>query len=337
MILNWRMSPICGENSTDCIPSRSEGVVLLESVASIMVTIVSFVGNALVCICVYRDKHLRSVPNLFIINLAITNILLSTTVWPLWTVALTTGKWPVSQAACNFQGFQNHCLMTSLSLTITTLGVNRYVMLVYPFIYRILFKRKNAYRMIVVQWFVSILWAFLRFAGMGAFEFIPEIGMCVSRARKSLSILDLAILVVFNVLTIFCYWKVFTIIRRHVTNILPQGTNTSWPPATGPKAYYYDEVNFTKTSLLIFFAYGVSWLPLICFGVLMLAGVQLSRNLFLAAWFFIAISCSSHPIINIASNKLFRKGFYQVLCSCGFDYEANVTTRINEEPAPPQR
>lgn len=328
------MAPICGENSTNCISSRTEGIVLLESVASVMVTIASFVGNGLVCICVYRDKHLRSVPNLFIINLAITNMLVSTTVWPFWTVTLTSGKWPSSKAACNFQGFQNHCLMTSMSLTIAVLGVNRYVMLVYPFNYRILFQRKNAYRILVALWFISILWALLRFIHMDGYEFVPEIGLCESRARKALSILDLSILIVLIILTIFCYWRVFSIIRKHVSNVLPQGTNTSWPPATGPKAYYYDEVNFTKTSLLIFFAYGVSWLPLIIFGGLVVAEVQLPRNLLLVSWFLVAISCSSHPIITIGSNKLFRKGFYEVLCSCGFDYEANTTTRIDEAPPP---
>ena len=329
------MSPvICAENSTGCIPPRAEGIMLLESVASVMITLVCFFGNVLVCLCIYRDKHLRSVPNLFVVNLAITNVLLSTSVWPFWTVALTTGKWPSTTAGCNFQGFQNHCLMTSLSLTNTLLGVNRYVMLVYPFNYRILFKRRNAYHMIVVLWFVAIVWAILRFLHMGGYEFIPKIGLCESRGNKIMSALDLVVLVVFNLLTIFCYLRVFTIIRKHVTNVLPQGNSTSWPPPTGPKAYYYEEVNFTKTCLLIFFIYGLSWLPLILFGALLLVGVELPRNFLLASWFLIALSCAVHPVINISSNKLFRKGFYQLLCSCGFDYEANFTSRVGKAGLP---
>ena len=319
----------CGQNSTWCIGNRSDGVVLIESVASIMITIVCFVGNTLVCVCVYRDKHLRTVPNLFIVNLAITNILLSGTVWPFWAVALTTGKWSTTQAACNFQGFQNHCLMTSLTITMAVLGLNRYIMLVYPFHYRLLFKRRNAYKILTVQWFLAIFWAFLRFAHMGGYEFIPEIGLCASRAEKSVSIFDVTILILLNTLTLFCYYKVFTIIRKHISSVLPQGATTHWPPVTGPKAYYYEEVNFTKTSMLIFFTYGLSWLPLIIFAILSLADKDLPRNLLLTSWFFIVLSCALHPVINIASNKLFRKGFYQVLCSCGFDYESNVTTRLD--------
>ena len=324
----------CGQNSTWCIGSRSDGVVLVESVASVMITIVCFVGNTLVCVCVYRDKHLRTVPNLFIVNLAITNILLSGTVWPFWAVVLTTGKWPTTQAACNFQGFQNHCLMTSLTITMAVLGLNRYIMLVYPFHYRLLFKRKNAYKILTIQWFLAVFWAFLRFAHLGGYEFLPEIGLCESRAEKSVSIFDVTILVLLNILTLFCYFKVFTIIRKHISNVLPQGTNTPWPPVTGPKAYYYEEVNFTKTSMLIFFTYGLSWLPLIIIAILSLADMELPRNVLLTSWFFVALSCALHPVINIASNKLFRKGFYQVLCSCGFDYEANVTTRLDGAAAP---
>ena len=323
------MAPSCGHNATTCIETRPDGVVLLESVASVMVTLLCFVCNLLVCVCVYRDKHLRTVPNLFIVNLAVTNVLLSATVWPFWTVSLTTGKWSSGHAACNFQGFQNHTLMTSLSLTIAVLGLNRYIMLVYPFNYRMLFKRKNAYKILVVQWFLSVFWAFLRFAHMGGYEFLPEIGICESRGENMASMFDVGVLIVLNVLTLFCYWKVFTIIRRHISSVLPQGANTPWPPATGPKAYYYEELSFTKTSVLIFFTYGVSWLPLIFFALLSLAGVKLPRNVLLTSWFLVAISCATHPFINIASNKLFRKGFYRVLCSCGFDYEANVTTRLD--------
>jgi melatonin receptor type 1A len=328
------MTSNCGENVTECIENRSDGVVLIESVASVIITIVCFVGNLLVCVCVYRDKHLRTVPNLFIVNLAITNILLSATVWPFWTVSLTTGEWSSTQAACDFQGFQNHCLMTSLTLTMAALGLNRYIMLVYPFHYRIIFKRRNAYKMLVVQWFLSLLWAFLRFAHLGGYEFVPKIGLCSSRAKKSASIFDIIALVLLNILTLFCYYKVFTIIRRHISSVVPQGNNTPWPPATGPKAYYYEEVNFTKTSMLIFFAYGLSWLPLILLAILSLADVEIARSLMLTSWFLIALSCAIHPIINIASNKLFRKGFYQVLCSCGFDYEANVTTRLDGAALP---
>ena len=165
-------------------------------------------------------------------------------------------------------------------------------------------------------------------------EFVPKIGLCSSRAKKSASIFDIIALVLLNILTLFCYYKVFTIIRRHISSVVPQGNNTPWPPATGPKAYYYEEVNFTKTSMLIFFAYGLSWLPLILLAILSLADVEIARSLMLTSWFLIALSCAIHPIINIASNKLFRKGFYQVLCSCGFDYEANVTTRLDGAALP---
>ena len=301
-----------------------------------MIMIVCFFGNTLVCVCVYRDKHLRTVPNLFIVNLAITNMLLSSTVWPFWSVALTTGKWSSTQAACNFQGFQNHCLMTSLTLTIAALGLNRYIMLVYPFHYRILFKRQNAYKILVVQWFLSMFWGFLRFAHLGGYEFVPAIGLCASCAEKLSSVIDISLLILTNVLTLFCYYKVFTIIRKHISSVLPQGSNAPWPPATGPKAYYYEEVNFTKTSMLIFFAYGLSWSPLIFFALLLLSGVHLPRNALLTSWFLVAFSCATHPIINIASNKRFRREFYRVLCSCGFDYEANATTRLDGEvlPAP---
>ncbi|RMX45711.1 hypothetical protein pdam_00021185, partial [Pocillopora damicornis] len=75
------------------LPSRSLSVVIIEASICVALNITSLIGNSLVCIAAYRNLNLRSTTNLYIIALAVSDLLVATIEMPLTSSTLIVGKW----------------------------------------------------------------------------------------------------------------------------------------------------------------------------------------------------------------------------------------------------
>ena len=106
--------------------------ILTRSAKPLTVTMVCLIGNSLICIAVYRNAKLRSSTNLYIISLAISDIINAVIVMPFIVGVLITGKWPFGEAVCDFHAFFT---LFSVYVSPTTMGLtafNRYVRIVKP-------------------------------------------------------------------------------------------------------------------------------------------------------------------------------------------------------------
>ena len=122
------------------LQERAYGLVVLESGLMIVITILAVTGNSMVCWAVYRNQRLRTVTNIYVVTLAISDALLAVLSGPLTIVFLVTGEWRFSEAVCYFQGFfAFFCVFFSL-LLMTATAVNRYYRVVKPHRYGQRFK-----------------------------------------------------------------------------------------------------------------------------------------------------------------------------------------------------
>ena len=93
---------------------------------------VNFSVTVSLCIDVYRNARLRTSTNLYIISLAISDIINAVIVMPFIVGVLITGEWPFGEAVCDFHAFFN---LFSVYVSPTTMGLmafNRYVRIVKP-------------------------------------------------------------------------------------------------------------------------------------------------------------------------------------------------------------
>ena len=92
--------------------------------------IISVTGNSLVCIAAYRNPNLRSTTNLYIIALAVSDLLCATIEMPLTFTTLIIGRWDFGDTLCQIQGsvgvFANYGTSATLGLT----AFNRYMKIV---------------------------------------------------------------------------------------------------------------------------------------------------------------------------------------------------------------
>ena len=75
------------------LPFRSLAAVITGTSALLIMNIVSVIGNILVCLAVYRNPNLRSTTNLYIIALAVSDLICATIEMPLASAVFIIGKW----------------------------------------------------------------------------------------------------------------------------------------------------------------------------------------------------------------------------------------------------
>ena len=72
----------------------------------------------------YRNARLRSSTNLYIISLAISDIINAVIVMPFIVGVLITGKWPFGEAVCDFHAFFT---LFSVYVSPTTMGLTAFI------------------------------------------------------------------------------------------------------------------------------------------------------------------------------------------------------------------
>ena len=87
------------------LESRSTAIKVVEAGAMMALNITSLLGNILVCLSVYRNNRLRTTTNLYIIALAVTDLIAATLVMPPATGVLITGRWPFGETACQIHAY----------------------------------------------------------------------------------------------------------------------------------------------------------------------------------------------------------------------------------------
>ena len=111
----------------DELGSRSLFLTVLEAGLMTVLILLSLLGNILIVISVYRNTRLRTTTNLYIIALAVSDLLSAMFVIPLSTGVVIKGKWPFSQTACQIHAFIALFVIYISPVTMGLTAINRYV------------------------------------------------------------------------------------------------------------------------------------------------------------------------------------------------------------------
>ena len=83
---------------------RSKIEKIMEPFILTFLITVAFLGNVMICVTVCKSRRLRSVPNILVINLAVSDILMAIMCMPISLRVLISSKWPFVSVACDLQG-----------------------------------------------------------------------------------------------------------------------------------------------------------------------------------------------------------------------------------------
>lgn len=301
------------------LQERRDGLVVLESGLMMIINFLAFTGNMMVCWAVYRNHRLRTLPNIYVVTLAISDALMALLCMPMSVVLLVTGQWPFSGAVCHFQGF--FCFFFALYslLLMTATAVNRYFRVVRPNLYRQHFKVKSTFLSVVVITLFAALGAGLSSMTQWA-SFIVHYGKVICFMNFKSPELDMGYMAYLDVFYIaipigiisFAYYNIFKTIRKH---------NQEMNNARRGSILHLnvEEVKITKVLFASVLGFILCWGPIAVIDqVDSYTGQKavIPRQVFLLYIYLGFGSCSINPFIYGVMNRAFRSEFLKVLTFC---------------------
>uniref|UniRef100_A0A8D8QUD3 Orexin receptor type 2 n=1 Tax=Cacopsylla melanoneura TaxID=428564 RepID=A0A8D8QUD3_9HEMI len=133
-------------------PTSSEWVLIaLQSI----LFVVGLIGNALVCIAVYRNKSMRTVTNYYIVNLAVADFLVILICLPPTVVWDVTETWFMGLVLCRVVLYSQTVSVAVSVMTLTFISIDRWYAICYPLQFRSTTSR--AKYSIIFIWIASLL------------------------------------------------------------------------------------------------------------------------------------------------------------------------------------
>ncbi|XP_043087685.1 neuropeptide FF receptor 1 like 3 [Puntigrus tetrazona] len=105
----------------------------LFTLAYLFIFLLCLMGNGLVCAIVLRNRHMRTVTNIFILNLAVSDLLVGIFCIPTTLVDNLITGWPFSNMICKLSGLVQGTSVCSSVFTLVAIAVDRFRCIVYPF------------------------------------------------------------------------------------------------------------------------------------------------------------------------------------------------------------
>ncbi|XP_036383190.1 neuropeptide FF receptor 2a [Megalops cyprinoides] len=129
-------------------------VAAIFIVSYLLIFLVCMVGNGVVCFIVLRSKNMRTVTNLFILNLAVSDLLVGIFCMPTTLLDNIITGWPFGSLVCKMSGMVQGISVSASVFTLVAIAVDRFRCIVYPFKQKLTISTSTL--IIVIIWVLAI-------------------------------------------------------------------------------------------------------------------------------------------------------------------------------------
>ncbi|XP_074641406.1 neuropeptide F receptor-like [Tubulanus polymorphus] len=289
-------------------------------------------GNGLVCFVVARNPHMRTPRNIFIINLAISDLTLCLFTQPFNLVKLLFKEWALGVFMCKFVSMAQGTNVFVSTISITAIALDRFQVIVYPT--KDNMKKVGAAVALICIWWISLLMASPLLIFSQVVPFPPNTGqiklydVCIenldlSYAKGSYSIASMIVQYIVPILIVsIAHAKICNKLKYRMVSSQMSGSLTS-PNAIRKKEREARRKRRTNILLLtIALVFVLSWLPINILNILLEYKPDTYRYLdsklmFAICHLLVLSSACTNPVVYGWLNENFRKEFVSVLCcSC---------------------
>ncbi|NXG49595.1 NPFF2 protein, partial [Psilopogon haemacephalus] len=102
-------------------------------VSYLLIFLLCMLGNGVVCFTVLRSRHMRTVTNLFILNLAVSDLLVGIFCMPTTLLDNIIAGWPFGSLVCKMSGMVQGISVSASVFTLVAIAVDRVRCIVHPF------------------------------------------------------------------------------------------------------------------------------------------------------------------------------------------------------------
>ncbi|XP_072947222.1 prolactin-releasing peptide receptor-like [Epargyreus clarus] len=303
------------DNSTAPNPIEDKAVQAAFCTAYTIIFVVGIFGNALVCYAVIRNRAMQTVTNLFITNLALSDILLCVFAVPFTPLYTFLGRWVFGGLLCHIMPYAQGCSVYISTLTLTSIAIDRFFVIIYPFKPRM--KIKTCIGLIIFIWVFALSVTF----PYGYYMALQDV-YCAEKwpsdqIRKAFgAVTTIMQFVLPFIVMAFCYTCVSIKLNDRLKS-RPGSKNSKKEDAERERKRRTNRMLIAMVAI-----FGLSWLPL---NLINMSSDFYSfaedwtyyMILFFVAHFIAMSSTCYNPFLYAWLNENFRKEFKQILPCLG--------------------
>ncbi|XP_070425790.1 melanopsin isoform X2 [Equus przewalskii] len=138
----------------------------------LLVGLTGMLGNLTVIYTFCRSRGLRTPANMFIINLAVSDFLMSFTQAPVFFASSLYKQWLFGKAGCEFYAFCGALFGITSMITLTAIALDRYLVITRPLATVGVVSKRWAALVLLGIWLYALAWSLPPFFGWSAY--VPE-------------------------------------------------------------------------------------------------------------------------------------------------------------------
>ncbi|XP_077341094.1 G-protein coupled receptor 83 [Lithobates pipiens] len=299
--------------------SQNPMVKALLIVAYSFIIVFSLFGNVLVCHVVIKNKRMHSATSLFIVNLAVADILITLLNTPFTLARFVNSTWMFGKGMCHVSRFAQYCSLHVSALTLTAIAVDRHQVIMHPLKPRISTVRGVAY--IAIIWIMASCFSLPHaiYQTLFTFEYseVDIRSLCLPEFPEPSELfwkyLDLATFILLYVLPLLIISVAYTTVAKKLwlRNAIGDVTTEQYFALRRKKK------KTIKMLMLVVVLFAVCWFPLNCYVVLLSSQIIRTNNALYFAfhWFAMSSTCYN-PFIYCWLNDNFRSELKALLNMC---------------------
>ena len=292
--------------------TEEHGSLMLYVSVLIAVFCVGTVGNILIIGALFTHSKLRSLGNVFIGNLALSDLCVSTFVGPLAvTGVLRRDVFITNKALCALFPALAFITCGVSYLSIAAISLNRYTAICHHVAYPRIYNKKTVACFIALLWILPLTIVIPSNIGygLGKPEFYPDASLCVysrydDTANFGFTVYFIIVTYVAPYMIIcVCYLRIFNYTRRHQKRLMNYSTSQHL-------ARNVTNIRLMKSISVILLLLTVMWMPLaivMCFDYS--SAIVFPRWYHLFATGLALGNSSVNSVVYAASNPRFREGY----------------------------
>ncbi|XP_005526302.1 PREDICTED: probable G-protein coupled receptor 83 [Pseudopodoces humilis] len=299
--------------------SQKPTVKALLIVAYSVIIVMSLFGNMLVCHVVLKNKRMHSATSLFIVNLAVSDIMITLLNMPFTLVRFVNSTWIFGKAMCHISRFVQYCSLHVSTLTLTAIALDRHQVILNPLKQRMSLT-KGALSISVI-WLMATCFSLPHAVYQKLFQYnyreATVRSLCLpdfpEPAELVWKYLDLSTFLLLYLLPLLIITITYMRLAKKLWLRNAIGDITTQQYVT----HHRNKKKSIKMLMLVVVVFAVCWFPLNCYVVLISSlGIKTKNSLYFALHWFAMSSTCYNPFIYCWLNESFRTELRSLLCIC---------------------
>ncbi|KAJ8001045.1 hypothetical protein DPEC_G00187090 [Dallia pectoralis] len=297
--------------------SHNRPVKALLVVAYSFIIAISLFGNTLVCHVVIKNKRMHSATSLFIVNLAVADILITLLNMPFTLVRFVNSSWVFGKGMCHISRFVQYCSLHVSTLTLTAIALDRRQVILHPLRPRMSPARGGV--CVIIIWVLASCFSLPHAIYQKLLVYSKEKvrSLCLPDFPEPSDVywqcIDLLTFVLLYVLPLLIITAAYSTVARRLWRRNAIGDTT-----TAQFAAHCRKRRRTLAMLLtVVGVFAVCWFPLNCYVVLLSSQAIHSSNAIFFCFHWLAMSSTCYnPFIYCCLNPAFRQELRLLLGMC---------------------